>query len=347
MTAQKLLTEWQDDKIQDVCIILGYFTQYLLVERDGYQVPHTTYINLNMIRYVVEDILNCRMLGLKRGVEWVPPEMRTRIESCLKQHTIRAILNPEPRVLKFLKSDSQKADRDVLYDPDVVEYIYKYISIATDRLLMGVNRSHYESVKSVIDGVRAVVSTTGGSDLKDLYTKAITHIAVALSDWIESPVVGETEFRHAQLILSYDMKYVERGNDNVITGGIRRLVKYNYNLESRDEDVVVGLYNTISTQYKDSPVLYRLNNRIRYFAHCLLRESESKEDEEDEVAISELPRATIETTRYKNVSRDGTQRWYSKKTGLLHSEDGLPAIIYPDGTREWYTHGVKNNEDVD
>lgn len=40
----------------------------------------------------------------------------------------------------------------------------------------------------------------------------------------------------------------------------------------------------------------------------------------------------------KTVDRNGTQSWYDEH-GLLHRDNGLPAIIYTDGAKAWYKHG--------
>lgn len=37
------------------------------------------------------------------------------------------------------------------------------------------------------------------------------------------------------------------------------------------------------------------------------------------------------------ITSDNTFKWYNSE-GQLHRENG-PAIIYKDGTREWYIHG--------
>ena len=38
------------------------------------------------------------------------------------------------------------------------------------------------------------------------------------------------------------------------------------------------------------------------------------------------------------VRPDGTKQWY--RDGKRHREDG-PAIVFPDGTEEWYRNGVR------
>ena len=40
-----------------------------------------------------------------------------------------------------------------------------------------------------------------------------------------------------------------------------------------------------------------------------------------------------------NTWMDGTELWYFN--GQLHRDGGLPAIIYPDGRREFYVDGVR------
>jgi hypothetical protein len=39
------------------------------------------------------------------------------------------------------------------------------------------------------------------------------------------------------------------------------------------------------------------------------------------------------------IKADGTEMWFCH--GRIHRDDGLPAVIKPDGTREYYVNGVQ------
>ena len=43
------------------------------------------------------------------------------------------------------------------------------------------------------------------------------------------------------------------------------------------------------------------------------------------------------------IDSDGTKRWYNEQ-GKRHREDG-PAIVYPDGSKQWYLNGKRHRED--
>jgi hypothetical protein len=45
-----------------------------------------------------------------------------------------------------------------------------------------------------------------------------------------------------------------------------------------------------------------------------------------------------------HVFPDGTQQWLDVE-GLLHRDNDLPAIIKPDGTHEWFSHGMRHRND--
>lgn len=43
------------------------------------------------------------------------------------------------------------------------------------------------------------------------------------------------------------------------------------------------------------------------------------------------------------VYKDGTRIWYDCDRER-HRDHGLPAVIYPNGTREWWSHGKRHRE---
>lgn len=44
----------------------------------------------------------------------------------------------------------------------------------------------------------------------------------------------------------------------------------------------------------------------------------------------------------KYIDKNETIKWY--KNGKLHRDDDLPAVIWKEGTQEWYQHGLRHRE---
>lgn len=51
---------------------------------------------------------------------------------------------------------------------------------------------------------------------------------------------------------------------------------------------------------------------------------------------------TFKRESFLKVAADGTQMWLTKD-GTFHREDG-PALVYRDGTEEWYENGYKHRK---
>lgn len=359
MDSKKTIDQWVDDKLRDVCHVIGIFVKYILYPRDDYKTHTTAYINTRIVRYVVEEILNCKILKLIDDVAYVPKGANMKIEKHLQTYVID----------KF-------TDVDVVYDPDVVEYLWKYVSVCISKLLQGINRDDNNAVKGRIQSYRNAISSIGDSDINTCFVKSMCYLSVTLSDWLETPSIGELELKNALHIiipkdLHYEIESVDKKYDTVLEKTISDHLfdKYNIKLSSSGKEYlssVFGVLEYTEGMERNSELYYKFNNRVRYFSQQVIFKTDDKPKIANTGAgvaspsspkyytptdISKSSKSpyvdTINTDPLSKVYKlgyGGTTRWMSKKSNKLHSVNDKPAIIREDGTREWFKHGVRHRD---
>ena len=127
-TTNEVIVDWIETKLRDACRCVGLFMNYILIPRDGFiKHSHPTLL-LPIVKYVIEEIFNCSIVSSKSSVEPFPEEFSVKCRKYLRDH----IFTP-----------------DVIIGTEVIEYLWKYISLGVASLTENINvEKEVENVKS-------------------------------------------------------------------------------------------------------------------------------------------------------------------------------------------------------
>lgn len=107
----RVIAEWTDEKVEDLCRIIGVFLNYLLKGRDGYSSEKI--VNLPLVKYVFEEILRCKLPASKESIFAVPEEFSSKVSEGI----IRA-----------------SKDKNIIIQFECIEYIWSYIKFCVKTL---------------------------------------------------------------------------------------------------------------------------------------------------------------------------------------------------------------------
>lgn len=111
-TTNEVIVDWIETKLKDVCRCIGLFTNYILLPRNGFIKHSKPYLPLPVVKYVIEDILNCSIVSSNTETVAFPEQFLKKVRSYLKENIVT----------------------DVVISSEVVEYIWKYISLGVANL---------------------------------------------------------------------------------------------------------------------------------------------------------------------------------------------------------------------
>lgn len=162
-TTNEVIIEWIETKLRDACRCIGLFTNYLLVPRDGFMKHSRPTIPLPVVKYVIEEVLGCGIVSKKIG----------------------AVTFPEDFYLKCRKYLKESIKGDVIIGSEVIEYLWKYISLGVSSLTEDINvdkevdtiksRKQRELIKNKKEALKKFKEKSGEND-KEIEEYAIKKI---------------------------------------------------------------------------------------------------------------------------------------------------------------------------
>ena len=116
-TTNEVIVNWIETKLKDICRCIGLFTNYLLIPRDGFIKHLHPVLPLPVVKYVVEEIFNCSIVSSKNEPVSFPDTFSVKVRRYLKEYIVS----------------------EVIIGTEVVEYLWKYISLGVANLTEGIN----------------------------------------------------------------------------------------------------------------------------------------------------------------------------------------------------------------
>lgn len=116
-TTNEVIIEWIDVKLREVCRCTNIFMNYLLVHRNGYQTFSRPVLHLPIVKYIVEEIFNCVKVSETHMREVYPEDFSTKAREILRNGS----------------------SYDIEIGPEIIEYLWKYISFGVSNLTEGLN----------------------------------------------------------------------------------------------------------------------------------------------------------------------------------------------------------------
>ena len=116
-TSNEVIIEWITEKLGEVCRCIGIFTKYLVIPRNGYMKISHPVLNLPIVVYIVEDLFNCARISKEKTREVYPEDFAIKVRSLIRK----------------------EFQNDIVIGPEVVEYLWKYISFGVANLTEGLS----------------------------------------------------------------------------------------------------------------------------------------------------------------------------------------------------------------
>lgn len=126
-TSNEVIIGWITEKLQEVCRCIAIFMKYLMIPRNGYiKISHIPNIesgeirpvlNLPIVIYIIEELFNCVRVSKEKTREVYPEDFAIKVRRLIR--------------IEF--------QNDIDIGPEVVEYLWKYISFGVANLTEGIS----------------------------------------------------------------------------------------------------------------------------------------------------------------------------------------------------------------
>ena len=113
LSDNKVLVDWSNTKLNDVCRSIGLFINYLLLPREGFRKHLKPDIPLPIVKYVIEEIYNCNKLKEYKKSTPYTDRFSNKCKQLLKEYITV----------------------DIVVENDVIEYLWNYIDFGVSSLL--------------------------------------------------------------------------------------------------------------------------------------------------------------------------------------------------------------------
>ena len=187
------LKKWKDKKTKELCRCIALFFNYLLLYRGGYKAFSRPKLYLNIVKYVIEELFNCKF-------------------------EIRREVTPEDfiyTVKKYLRTD---IPYDLEIGHEVTEYIWSYIRFGERSLSEGLDfNTELERIKSIrkrklmgitkeqIQTIKQKIENGEENQIKKMAIQALTSYKR-----IKSLVEGEIDITNGYInVFDEEQEYVD------------------------------------------------------------------------------------------------------------------------------------------
>ena len=164
-TRNEVIIDWIDTKIREVCRCIGIFMKYLLISRKGYKTFPRPVLNLPIVTYVIEDILNCARVSKENIREVYPEDFSIKVRRIIRE----------------------EFGKEIQIGSDIIEYLWKYISFGVTNLTEGLNyeeelkrykdirkRRYINMNKKEIDELKRKIQESDESGIRNMVVKTVS-----------------------------------------------------------------------------------------------------------------------------------------------------------------------------
>lgn len=241
-----ILNDYSERKIKDVCRCAGIFLKYILLKRDGFQTYKEPYISISIIKYIIKEILNCK-LPLDNGLIGVPSHFTNTTTKYIREYS---------------------GVNNLTIDEDVVEYLWKYINACTSKLKQGTGDN--AEIESRLKAYQQLINETD-LDIDESFNKSLLYITICLADWLELSAITENEILYSlQILLPEEL--IKYTNNNYTPSYVsvlwfkNKLQQNNFTYDIKNSLITAfSTLNEIKT-LEDEELIQKFNTRTRYFA---------------------------------------------------------------------------------
>lgn len=160
-----IINKWRERKLKTLCEIISCFVSYITIPRKGYSIVKNQKINYNIVKFVVEEVLNCDI--------------------------VKTLENKTTPTEEFIRKINSYKKTKYSFSNDALVYIWKYIECCSNELTIGISydkefqKRKKKAIKTEIETMKDSIMKMKNDQVNNKPEEIITSKVKNIHDFIK------------------------------------------------------------------------------------------------------------------------------------------------------------------